>query len=129
MAGAGLVYNVAGINSSARATAARCTAPTCDGAEAVVRAAARAGVRRVVHTSSAASLGEVTGTVGSEASPHRGWYLSDYERSKHEGEVAVFATARARTASRSCASTRPRCRARAARAAPAGSCSPTSTGA
>ena len=65
-----------------------------DGAATAVRAAARAGVPRLVHTSSAASLGEVTGTVGSEASPHRGWFLSDYERSKHEGEGAVLAAAR-----------------------------------
>ena len=54
----------------------------------------------MVHTSSAATLGEVTGTVGSEDSPHRGWYLSDYERSKHDGEEAVLAAGRA-TASRS----------------------------
>ncbi len=45
-------------------------------------------------TSSAAALGEAEGTVGSEASPHRGSYLSVYERSKHEGEVAAFAAAR-----------------------------------
>jgi dihydroflavonol-4-reductase len=47
-----------------------------------------------VLTSSAAALGEAEGTVGSEASPHRGSYLSVYERSKHEGELAAFAAAR-----------------------------------
>jgi dihydroflavonol-4-reductase len=47
-----------------------------------------------VLTSSAAALGEPEGTVGSETSPHRGSYLSVYERSKHEGEVAAFAAAR-----------------------------------
>jgi dihydroflavonol-4-reductase len=60
----------------------------------VVRAAARAGAGRVVNTSSAAALGEAAGTVGSESSPHRGSYLSTYERSKHEGEIAAFAAAR-----------------------------------
>ena len=45
-------------------------------------------------TSSAAALGEAHGTVGSEDSPHRGSYLSVYERTKHEGEVAAFAAAR-----------------------------------
>ena len=90
------------------------------GAEAAVRAAARAGVRRVVLTSSAASLGEAHGTVGNEDSPHRGSYMSVYERSKHEGEVAAFAAAR-RAGSSSSRSTRPRCRAPAAPAAPAGS--------
>jgi dihydroflavonol-4-reductase len=64
------------------------------GAEVAVRAAARAAVSRVVLTSSAAALGEPAGTVGSEDSPHRGSYLSVYERSKHEGEIAAFAAAR-----------------------------------
>jgi dihydroflavonol-4-reductase len=64
------------------------------GSQNVVRAAAGAGVRRVVYTSSAATLGEASGTIGSEGSPHRGWFLSDYERSKFEAEQAVFATAR-----------------------------------
>jgi dihydroflavonol-4-reductase len=59
-----------------------------------VRAAARAGVPRVVLTSSAASLGEAAGTVGREDSSHRGSFLSVYERSKHEGELAAFAAAR-----------------------------------
>jgi dihydroflavonol-4-reductase len=94
MSGARLVYNVAGVNELCTADAPAMYRANVDGAVAVVRAAARAGVPRLVHTSSAASLGEVTGTVGSESSPHRGWFLSDYERSKHDGEVAVFATAR-----------------------------------
>ena len=58
-----------------------------------MRAAARAGVRRVVFTSSAASVGEPHGTVGHEGSVHRGSYLSVYDRSKHEGEQAAFAAA------------------------------------
>jgi dihydroflavonol-4-reductase len=64
------------------------------GAETAVRAAARAGVPRLILTSSAASLGEQKGTVGSEESPHRGWYLSTYERSKREGELAALAAGR-----------------------------------
>ena len=94
MAGARLVYNVAGVNELCTADAAAMYRTNVDGAVTVVRAASRAGVARVVHTSSAASLGEVTGTVGSEDSPHRGWFLSDYERSKHDGELAVFGAAR-----------------------------------
>ena len=61
-----------------------------------MRAAAQAGVQRLVHTSSAATLGEAPGTVGSETSPHRGWYLSAYEQSKTEGERAVLQEARDR---------------------------------
>jgi dihydroflavonol-4-reductase len=48
----------------------------------------------VVLTSSAASLGEPHGSVGREDTRHRGTYLSVYERSKHEGEIAAFAAAR-----------------------------------
>jgi dihydroflavonol-4-reductase len=62
-----------------------------DGSANVVRAAAAAGVGRVVHTSSAAAIGEEAGTVGREDSPHRGRYLSRYERSKHLAERSVLA--------------------------------------
>jgi len=46
-----------------------------------------------VYTSSAATLGEKKGTVGTEQSPHRGSFLSDYEHSKFEAERAVLAAA------------------------------------
>ena len=94
MAGCALVYHVAGINTMCPADPAALFHVNVRGAETAVRAAARAGVPRIVLTSSAASLGEAPGTVGREDSPHRGSYLSVYERSKHEGEVAAFAAAR-----------------------------------
>jgi dihydroflavonol-4-reductase len=50
-------------------------------------------VRRLVYTSSAAAIGEARGTVGREDSPHRGSYLSRYERSKHLAERSVLALA------------------------------------
>ena len=94
MRGCDVVYHAAGAN----AFCARDPSPMFEvnvrGSQNVVRAAARAGVQRVVYTSSAATLGEASGTIGSEESPHRGWFLSDYERSKFEAEQAVFATAR-----------------------------------
>jgi dihydroflavonol-4-reductase len=65
-----------------------------EGAAAAVRAAARAGITRLVHTSSAATIGEPPGTVGTEQTVHRGWYLSTYERTKTEGERAALAAAR-----------------------------------
>ena len=65
-----------------------------DGPVAAVRAAARAGVARLVHTSSAATIGEPPGTIGTERTPHRGWYLSTYERTKTEGERAALAASR-----------------------------------
>jgi dihydroflavonol-4-reductase len=94
MSGCSLVYHVAGINTLCPKDPARLFHVNVRGAEAAVRAAARAEVPRVVLTSSAASLGEETGTIGNEDSVHRGTYLSVYERSKHEGELAAFEAAR-----------------------------------
>jgi dihydroflavonol-4-reductase len=93
MAGCEAAYHVAGVNSHCPADPDMLLRVNVGGAEAAVRAAARAGVGRMVYTSSAASLGEPEGTVGDEDSPHRGSYLSVYDRSKHEGEQAVFAAA------------------------------------
>jgi dihydroflavonol-4-reductase len=94
MAGCELLYHVAGVNTMCPRDPAALFHVNVRGAETAVRAAARAGVRRVVLTSSAASLGEAQGSVGREDTPHRGTYLSVYERSKHEGELAAFAAAR-----------------------------------
>ena len=94
MAGCELLYHVAGVNTMCPDDPAALFHANVRGAELAVRAAARAGVPRVVLTSSAAALGEAEGTVGSEDSPHRGTYLSVYERTKHEGELAAFAAAR-----------------------------------
>ena len=94
MRGCTQLYHVAGINTMCPTDPAGMFHVNVRGAEIAVRAAARAGVERVILTSSAAALGEARGTVGSEDSPHRGSYLSVYERTKHEGEVAAFAAAR-----------------------------------
>jgi dihydroflavonol-4-reductase len=89
-----VAYNVAGVNTLCPTDPAPLYRVNRDGARAIVRAAAAAGVRRLVHTSSAATLGEAEGTIGAEDSPHRGYFLSDYERSKTEGEQAVMEEAR-----------------------------------
>ena len=86
MAGCELVYHVAGINSHCPPDPGLLLRVNGVGPELVVQAAARAGVRRVVYTSSAASVGEAPGTVGHEGTVHRGSYLSVYDRAKHEGE-------------------------------------------
>lgn len=93
MAGCDLVFNVAGVNSMCPTDPAHMLAVNVDGAAAVTRAAAQAGVKRLVHTSSAASIGEAGGVVATEDTPHRGSYLSLYERSKHLSEGAVAAAA------------------------------------
>src|SRR5256714_2052500 len=90
----GFVYHAAGANAFCLRDPSPMFEVNVRGSRNVVLAAARAGVRRVVYTSSAATLGEASGTIGSEGSPHRGWFLSGYERSKLEAEQAVFATGR-----------------------------------
>jgi len=93
MDGADLAFHVAGVNKMCVDDPEPMRRVNVDGAVAAVRAAAQAGLPRLVHTSSAATIGEEPGTVGREDSPHRGWYLSNYERTKTEGERAVLATA------------------------------------
>jgi len=94
MAGCAVAFNVAGVNALCLDDITPMMRANVEGPVAAVRAAARAGVPRVVHTSSAATIGEPRGVLGSERTPHRGWYLSEYERTKTEGEHAVFAAGR-----------------------------------
>jgi dihydroflavonol-4-reductase len=93
MRGCELVYHVAGANAFCVRDPSPMFEVNVRGSENVIRAAARAEVKRVVYTSSAATLGEKKGTIGNEQSPHRGSFLSDYERSKFEAERAVLAAA------------------------------------
>jgi dihydroflavonol-4-reductase len=80
--GCATVFHVAGMNTLCIRDPAVMERTNVDGTVAVVRAAARAGAVRVVFTSSASTIGEAPGTVGHERTPHRGWFLSPYERSK-----------------------------------------------
>jgi dihydroflavonol-4-reductase len=90
MRGSDVVFHVAGVNTLCPADPSELERVNVGGAAAVTRAAAAAGVARLVHTSSASTIGEPSGTVGREDTPHRGWYLSDYDRTKHAGERAVL---------------------------------------
>jgi dihydroflavonol-4-reductase len=85
------VFHVAGLTGACRRRPGDLERVNVDGTIAVVRAAADTGVGRVVYTSSGATIGEASGTVGTEATPHRGRYLSAYERSKHLAERAATA--------------------------------------
>lgn len=94
MEGCELAFNVAGVNSLCVDDARPMQTVNAQAPVIAVRAAKRAGVARLVHTSSAATIGEPPGTLGNEQTRHRGWYLSTYERTKTEGERAAFAAAR-----------------------------------
>jgi len=91
MAGSRVVFHAAGVNAMCLPDVSGMYRANVEGPVEVVRAAAAAGVRRVVHTSSAATMGEVAGEVATEHTLHRGSYLSHYECSKHLGEQAVLA--------------------------------------
>ena len=84
--GCSTVFHVAGVNATCKRDPSRMFEANVHGTANVVRAAAAAGVERLIHTSSAAAIGESAGTVGHEDSPHRGSFLSAYERSKYLAE-------------------------------------------
>jgi dihydroflavonol-4-reductase len=90
MRGCLTVFHVAGVNAMCRRDPTPMFRTNVDGSANVVRAAAEAGVPRLVYTSSASAIGEARGEEGREDAPHRGWFLSSYERSKHEAERRVF---------------------------------------
>lgn len=91
--GARSVFHVAGVVEFCSRKTDEMFAVNVEGTRNVVRAARTAGVARLVHTSSTVTLGEQPGTVGSEATEHRGSFLTAYEQSKVEGERAAFAEA------------------------------------
>ena len=90
MGGTGTVFHVAGLNAFCLPDGTTMFRTNVEGSRAVIRAAGRMGVTRVVYTSSAAAIGEPAGVVATEDSRHRGFFLSEYERSKYAAERAVF---------------------------------------
>lgn len=90
MDGCGTVFHVAGLNALCLADPAELERVNVGGTRTAVRAAAATGVGRFVYTSSAATIGEPKGVVGTESTDHRGTHLTAYERSKHLAEIAAF---------------------------------------
>jgi dihydroflavonol-4-reductase len=84
-AGCAVVYHVAGVNAFCVPDPRPMFEVNIAGSRAVVLAAAAAGVRRLVYTSSAATLDVAPGPAGSRR------FLSNYARSKYEAEQTVMA--------------------------------------
>ena len=84
------VFHVAGINEMCSPDPDLMDLVNIQGTRNVMEACRSGGVGRMIHTSSAAAIGEAHGTIGSEESRHRGSYLSRYERSKHLSEQLVL---------------------------------------
>jgi dihydroflavonol-4-reductase len=91
--GAGWVFHVAGLNQICPVDPGAMWRVNVEGTRKVMDACRRAGVGRLVHTSSAVTIGERDGEVGTEATNHRGSYLSRYERTKTEAERMLLAEA------------------------------------
>lgn len=85
-----IAYHLAGVNASCLRDPSSLFQVNVIGSRNIVEAAAEVGLRRVVFTSSAATIGEQRGEIGREDGVHRGWFLSDYERSKFEAEQTVM---------------------------------------
>ena len=85
------VFHVAGLNLLCPADPGELWRANVAGTRAVMEASREAGVARMVHTSSAVTIGEIAGSVGTETSPHRGHFLSHYERTKYEAERMLLA--------------------------------------
>lgn len=95
MRGCEVAFHVAGLSAACLSDPSPLFRVNVTGSRNVVDTAAEVGVRRVVYTSSAATIGEGRGAVGKEDGRHRGWFLSDYERSKFDAERAVLERAAA----------------------------------
>lgn len=61
-----------------------------EGTRNVLESALEMGVSRVVHTSSATTIGEGEGEIGTEKTVRRAYFLSQYERSKYLGEQVAL---------------------------------------
>ena len=93
--GCDAVFHLAALYSYARADARAMQIVNVEGTRAVLDAAARAGVRRVVHTSSCATCGPVPGRAATEADEPPRWELAiPYKRTKLEAERLALSAAR-----------------------------------
>jgi dihydroflavonol-4-reductase len=91
MAGCDAVVHVAALYSY-DASAAELRAVNVEGTRNVLDACARTGVRRLVHTSTAATCGPVAGRIATEEDEPPAWELTvPYKRTKLEAERLVLA--------------------------------------
>ena len=61
-----------------------------EGTRSALEAATKIGVDRVIYTSTALTVGEGRGEVGTETMQHRGYFLSKYEQAKFEAEEVAM---------------------------------------
>ena len=88
--GCQVVYHVAGLNQLCLADSEPLYRVNVEGTRRMLEAARRAGVRRVVHTSSAATLGGNGSSFLDETAGPPSEFTSHYARSKWEGEQVAL---------------------------------------
>ncbi len=88
------VFHVAGVNELCTRDPSHMWRVNVEGTRLVMNAAKSAGVLRMIHTSSAVTIGEEDGVVATEECLPRGRFLSDYEHSKTAAERLLFSEAR-----------------------------------
>lgn len=91
--GAEVLFHVAGVNELCVEDPSEMERVNVEGTRHALAAAEQAGVRRMVLTSSAVTLGERRGQVANELVAHRGSFHSHYERTKFLQEEAAFSWA------------------------------------
>lgn len=91
--GCDLLIHAAGFNAFCLTDVRPLYEVNVEGTRALLQAAGDEGVKRIVYTSSAATIGEPPGQVAQETTPHRGYFLSHYEQAKYEAEQVALALA------------------------------------
>lgn len=88
------VFHIAGVNEMCTRDSNHMWRVNVEGTRIVMNACRDARVSRMIHTSSVVALGERKGEIATESASHRGFYLSEYERTKTEAERLLFTEAR-----------------------------------
>ncbi len=84
------IFHVAGVNQMCAKNPSQMFKTNIEGTKSMLALGNYLKIKKFVYTSSAVTLGEEHGTVGSESSDHRGTFLSKYEESKYLAEKEAF---------------------------------------
>ena len=84
------IFHVAGVNQMCAKNPSHMFTTNIEGTKSMLALGNHLKIKKFVYTSSAVTLGEKHGTIGSESSEHRGSFLSKYEESKYLAEKEAF---------------------------------------
>ena len=84
------IFHVAGVNKMCLKDSSNMFKTNVEGTRSMLSLGNSLKIKKFVYTSSAVTLGETHGSIGSELSQHRGWFLSKYEESKYFAEKEAF---------------------------------------